>query len=98
MWETLIERYQVSDTGKIRRLLANGKYKILKGSVNNRGYRYIQLQRNGKRLNFFIHVAVAKQFIGPRPKGKVIDHKDRNKQNNKVDNLRYVSQRFNSNN
>ena len=98
MWKTLFESYQVSDTGKIRRKLATGKYKVLKCSVNNRGYRYFQLQRNGKRINYFVHVSVAKVFIGARPGGKVVDHRDRNKLNNKVGNLRYVSQRVNSNN
>lgn len=38
-----------------------------------------------------VHKLVAECFIGPRPNGFVIDHIDRNKLNNSVSNLRYVS-------
>lgn len=38
-----------------------------------------------------IHYLVAYHFIGERPEGLVIDHIDRDKQNNNVSNLRYVT-------
>ena len=44
------------------------------------------------------HSLVAEAFIGPRPKGKFIDHIDRNPKNNRVSNLRYVTPSVNSHN
>lgn len=91
------EKYQISNLGNCRKKIKNG-YQNLKGSVNNRGYLYIQLIRNGKRLNLLFHQYVAKLFIGDRPNNMVIDHIDRNKLNNQVYNLRYVTQKENCQN
>ena len=44
------------------------------------------------------HHLVAEQFIGKRPDGLVIDHIDRDKLNNNICNLRYVSQNINMRN
>ena len=45
-WKFAIENYEVSNFGNIRK---NGK--SIKGSITNRGggYKYFQLQRDGKR-------------------------------------------------
>lgn len=37
------------------------------------------------------HVWVAEAFHGPCPKGKIVDHKDGDKENNWADNLQYVT-------
>lgn len=92
------EDYEISNFGNCRRLMKNGTYRNVKGSIMNRGYRYFQVQRNGKRQNFLFHQMVAKCFIGERPNNLVIDHIDRNRTNNNVDNLRYVSQLINTHN
>jgi hypothetical protein len=42
-----------------------------------------------------IHTLVALAFIGERPAGKVISHKDDDKTNNKRGNLSYITQRHN---
>ena len=85
-WKKCFEDYEISNFGNCRK---NGK--IIKGSIQNRGYRYFQLNRKNKRKNMLFHHLVAEQFIGERPEGLVIDHIDRNKLNNNVSNLRYVS-------
>ena len=97
-WKNCIENYEVSNFGNIRRKMNNGEYKIIGGSIQNRGYKYFQLIRDGKRINYLIHQLVAKFFIGDRPNGLVIDHIDRNKLNNNVNNLRYITQQDNSRN
>lgn len=75
-----------------------GGYKDVKGSILHGGYKYFQIQRDKKRINKLFHHLVAEYFIGLRPDGLVIDHIDRNKLNNSVTNLRYVTQKENCNN
>jgi hypothetical protein len=84
------EDYEISNLGNCRR-----KNNIIKGSIQNRGYRYFQVQRDDKRINLLFHHLVAKCFLGERPEDFVIDHIDRNKLNNNVENLRYVTQKEN---
>ena len=47
--------YEISNLGNCRRLLLNGKYLKIKGSILNRGYKYFQQNRQGKRKNFLFH-------------------------------------------
>jgi hypothetical protein len=75
----------------------------LKCSIMNTGYRYFQTAKNKKRENHLIHQVIGLLFMGERPKednGKdyVIDHIDRNKLNNHIDNLRYITQQNNMRN
>ena len=94
-WRICFESYEISNHGRCRRRLKSGEYTHLGGSISNRGYLYFQVQRNGKRLNKLFHHMVARYFIGCRPEGLVIDHIDRDKTNNDVRNLRYVTQKQN---
>lgn len=65
-------------------------------STTRFGYHYISLWKNNKETQTHVHKIVAELFIGPRPKGCDIDHTDRNKKNNKKENLRYLSRRLNN--
>lgn len=49
----------------------------------------------GEKRTMSIHKLVARTFIGERPKGYDIDHKDGNKLNNHVSNLHYVTRKEN---
>lgn len=86
--------YSVSSLGRVRRDKKGRrthKGKILKhGFVN--GYPFVALVKERKRHVIRVHVLVARAFFGKRPESKVIDHINRNKEDNSPINLRYVSQ------
>jgi hypothetical protein len=57
---------------------------------------YFKLYIHGK--DEFKHKLIAHQFLGPRPIGFQIDHKNRIKTDNRIQNLRYVSPKLNTHN
>lgn len=63
----------------------------LKYSVNPRGYQIVNVQVNKRGKGVAVHIAVARAFVpGYRP-GLEVNHKDGNKQNNKPDNLEWIT-------
>ena len=66
--------------------------KELSKNINStNGYVYVFLCNNGKYRNIRVHRLVAEAFI-PNPNNlPQINHKDGNKQNNKVDNLEWCT-------
>lgn len=95
--------YQVSNLGRIkslgRKVALNDKtYRITHDKIltpkNINSYCHIILY-NKKYKNFRIHRLVAEAFI-PNPHNyTIVNHIDGNKQNNKVKNLQWCSQRHN---
>jgi hypothetical protein len=80
--------YQISTFGNVRSMTkVNGKFKNLKLNPSTTGYLFITINGKGSAI---AHL-VAKAFIGDRPDGYHVDHIDRNRHNNRSDNLRYCS-------
>ena len=81
------------------RVYTNNKRKgFLKPNVNKKGYHILNLYCNGKQKMFSVHRLVALHYI-PNPDNKPqVDHIDRNKQNNHVSNLRWVTSQENIDN
>lgn len=99
IWRDMIGyegRYQVSTRGQIRSILSNhgrAQQKIIKLFIysNSSNYLYAQLWIKDKKHIEAAHRAVAKAFV-PNPGNKpMVNHKDGDKQNNRPDNLEWVT-------
>lgn len=64
---------------------------------NQDGYLRVRLSNNGFRKMEFIHRLVALHFIDNPDKKPQVNHKDENRQNNRVDNLEWVTAKENNN-
>lgn len=83
--------YYVSKTGEVFNLEKKIKLRIEK----TENYCRVQCHYNLKGKHFLLHRVVWESFNGPIPKGKEIDHIDKNPQNNNLDNLHLVDHRNN---
>ena len=93
--------YQISNYGNVRSLdridelgrLIKGREKVKQKQHYNKDNCYLNiiLYKNGQKQRFYIHRLVAEAFI-PNPENKPqVNHNDRNKKNNKIDNLEWVT-------
>ncbi len=88
--------YQVSDQARVR----NNKGKILKQSVKVGKcvyYKYVKLYKDGQYRQGYVHRMMAECFI-PNPDNlPIINHKDEDGTNNRLDNLEWCTVEYNSN-
>ena len=96
----LFDKYQVSSIGRVRNKKTGKIRKIL---LSNKGYPFVSLYiriQDGKeiRRNYLIHRLVADAFI-PNPDNKPeVDHINTIVTDNRIENLRWVTKKENSNN
>lgn len=87
-------RYEASTMGRIRskNYKNSGRTKVLKPSESDDGYLKTMLQNDkGGYNSWAIHKWIASAYLGEKPAGKEINHKDGNKLNNRPDNLEFCS-------
>lgn len=90
--------YEASNFGRIRRRTRaphTRPGRILKTPPNRSGYLKAALSINNKMKHTTVHRLVAEAFLGPRPLGMVINHKNLVKSNNQPENLEYVTRQEN---
>ncbi|MBM7869328.1 hypothetical protein JOC70_000797 [Clostridium pascui] len=94
--------YQVSNLGRVKSLERKSyvdgrliKSKILKTGLNNPGYKFLVLRKNDISKNRMVHRLVAETFLSNPNSYYCVNHIDGNKQNNKIDNLEWCTQKLN---
>lgn len=88
--------YQISNLGNIISFKRKNP-KLLSKTINLDGYYVVNLTKDGKTKIFTIHRLVAKAFLINKENFPVVNHKDENKLNNKVDNLEWCTYEYNHN-
>lgn len=91
--------YEVSNLGRVRAVpmpgwrgcvYHNGSYRILATTLGGRAKNYKRVNlRAGKRRHAYVHHLVAEAFLGPRPDGMIVLHRNDETLNNRADRLRY---------
>lgn len=81
------DNYQIFEDGSI----IGPRGKVLKVDKNSTGYHRVTLSLDGKAYRKFVHRLVAIHFVPGMEEGKVVNHKDGDRQNNHKDNLEWVT-------
>lgn len=95
--------YQVSDLGRVRSVdrfdnmgrLRKGNIKVARD--NGHGYLAVQMYRDNKPKVGYVHRLVAQTFIDNPDNKPEVHHIDSNRNNNKLDNLQWVTTKENNN-
>lgn len=96
--------YEASDQGRVRSLdrtiEVNGRWgtmqRKLVGAVlaplrHTGGYARVMLWKDGAAHQTYVHKVVMEAFVGRRPAGSQVAHANGNKQDNRLDNLRWAT-------
>lgn len=94
IWKPILgyENYDVSNMGRIRSYSKEyDKNYLRKPWLSNDGYIRITLAANNKQKTLLVHRIVAQTFMAHDTNKNIVNHKDGNKQNNKLSNLEWVT-------
>ncbi len=91
--------YEVSSYGRVRSLSyrRTGQTRVLNLEKNHFGYILVKLHKNGKGKTYQVHRLVASAFIPNWFEDEQVNHRDENKENNRVENLEWCSSKYNNN-
>jgi len=107
IWKPVVDFediYQVSDRGNVRSIsrkvrYADGRIRYYPAVVRAKrlvaGYPAVDLKRDGKRVTAYVHHLIAEAFIGPRPPGKQVAHRDGRSHRSVLSNIRYATPKEN---
>ena len=92
--------YQASSRGRVRSLDRLTMYRehkrfkkggIASSQMNNRGYLKVDLYLGSKRTKFFLHRVIAITFIPNPDDHPIVNHLDRDRTNNRIENLEWCN-------
>lgn len=95
LWKAIDEfpGYKVSNLGRVKRVVSrygHPSVRLLCSWVDSgTGYLRVGL-RHGLGVQQYVHWLVAAAFLGPCPDGYEIDHRDTDRSNSALSNLRYL--------
>ena len=88
MWKDIIgfeNLYKINEYGDV--INSNGKY--ISPYINNKGYKVIDLSKNGSRYKYLVHRLVAIHFVPNINNDPIVLHLDNNKLNTYYTNLKW---------
>lgn len=85
--------YCVSNHGRVMNVQSR---KILRSAPNAKGYHVVTLRVNGRTVSRYVHDLVGRAFSPGFRKGLTVNHRDRRRDNNRVDNLEWIESQDNS--
>lgn len=86
--------YKVTNDGRVWSEI-NKKWRKLKTTYQ--GYKSVALVKNGKRKDYFVHRLVWEAFNGVIPKGLIINHKNEERGDNRLENIEVCTVTYNNN-
>lgn len=89
-------RYEVSSLGRMRSIRGVHLPTPIRRLTSNRfGYTVAVLTEHRRQRRVLLHLLIATAFIGPKPEGMQVNHKNGQKNDNRADNLEYVTPKAN---
>jgi uncharacterized protein YxeA len=87
--------YEVSNLGNVRHTRLK---RLLKGKIDKYGYHTVSfhIRKLNYKMTHLVHRLVALAFLEPKKGCEQVDHIDRDKTNNSVDNLRWCDSQMNN--
>lgn len=102
VWEDIpgFPGYQASTLGRIKSFCdkhsgIRKESSIVHQAVAHHGYRRLQICRDAKRINYYVHRLVLLTFVGPIPDGMEVGHLNGDTSDNRLENLCYCTKEEN---
>ena len=95
MIKEIYKGYYVDENGNVYSQRKSNYLKLLKNHTMKYGYKKVWLYINGEKKMKFVHRLVAEAFIPNKNDYPMINHKDSNPSNNKLENLEWCDASYN---